>query len=61
MNAPSQAFRRTDMPNDHHRVWRQGHPEVIFAEDKSVEQLEGIIDALWQKGLQHTGHASERG
>ncbi len=35
---------------DHHRVLRQGHPEVIFAEDKSVEQLEGIIDALWQKG-----------
>jgi hypothetical protein len=45
---------------DHHRVLRQGHPEVIFAEDKSVEQLEGIIDAL-AEGLQHTGHASERG
>lgn len=35
---------------DHHRDLRQGYPEVIFAEGKSVEQLEGIIDALWQKG-----------
>ncbi|HCF49942.1 MAG TPA: nickel pincer cofactor biosynthesis protein LarB [Syntrophomonas sp.] len=35
---------------DHHRVLRQGHPEIIFAEGKSALQLEGIIDALRQKG-----------
>lgn len=34
---------------DHHRTLRQGYPEVIFAEGKSVEQLVGIIEALLAK------------
>jgi NCAIR mutase (PurE)-related protein len=35
---------------DHHRTLRQGFPEVIFGESKSVEQIERIIDALGRKG-----------
>lgn len=35
---------------DHHRTLRRGHPEIIFAEGKSVVQLEGIIDALLLQG-----------
>ncbi len=31
---------------DHHRALRQGHPEVIFCEGKTVEQVVGIADRL---------------
>ena len=31
---------------DHHRELRQGFPEVIFAENKNVEQLHAIILAM---------------
>ncbi len=35
---------------DHHRALRQGMPEVIFGEAKSVEQIVGIARELIQKG-----------
>jgi len=31
---------------DHHRQLRQGFPEVVFAEGKSLEQIRGILQAL---------------
>ena len=31
---------------DHHRALRQGHPEVIFCEGKTAEQVVGIADRL---------------
>jgi len=31
---------------DHHRVLRQGHPEVVFCEGKTVEQVVAICDRL---------------
>lgn len=31
---------------DHHRGIRQGFPEVVFCQGKTVEQVEGIINAL---------------
>ena len=31
---------------DHHRAIRQGHPEVVFAEGKTVEQLVAICERL---------------
>ena len=31
---------------DHHRQLRQGFPEVIFAQGKSLEQIRGILQAL---------------
>ncbi|PLX73769.1 MAG: 1-(5-phosphoribosyl)-5-amino-4-imidazole-carboxylate carboxylase [Desulfuromonas sp.] len=34
---------------DHHRSLRQGVPEVIFGEGKSVEQLATIIDRMQEK------------
>jgi NCAIR mutase (PurE)-related protein len=33
---------------DHHRQLRQGFPEVVFAEGKSLEQIRGILQALVQ-------------
>lgn len=35
---------------DHHRSLRQGFPEVIFGENKSVDQMKRIITALLAKG-----------
>ncbi len=35
---------------DHHRELRQGAPEVIFGEGKTVEQLESIIFLMSEKG-----------
>lgn len=35
---------------DHHRELRQGTPEVIFGEGKSIGQIEQIITALLAKG-----------
>lgn len=35
---------------DHHRVLRQGVPEVIFGEGKTVEQVVGIARELLRKG-----------
>jgi NCAIR mutase (PurE)-related protein len=35
---------------DHHRTLRQGFPEVVFGESKSVEQIERIVGALSEKG-----------
>lgn len=35
---------------DHHRSLRQGFPEVIFGEGKSVEHMRTIIDSLLAKG-----------
>jgi len=35
---------------DHHRALRQGFPEVIFGQGKSMAQLQTIIGALLQKG-----------
>lgn len=35
---------------DHHRELRQGMPEVVFGENKSVDQLTGIVTALKQAG-----------
>ena len=35
---------------DHHRTLRQGFPEVIFGESKTVGQMEQIITALLGKG-----------
>lgn len=35
---------------DHHRVLRQGVPEVIFGEGKTVEQVVGIARELIRKG-----------
>jgi NCAIR mutase (PurE)-related protein len=32
---------------DHHRHLRQGFPEVVFAEGKSLEQVKGILTSLW--------------
>jgi pyridinium-3,5-biscarboxylic acid mononucleotide synthase len=33
---------------DHHRALRQGHPEVVFCEGKTVEQVVAICDRLAQ-------------
>ncbi len=35
---------------DHHRELRQGMPEVVFGENKSVVQLNGIISSLKEAG-----------
>ncbi|MCM0081249.1 nickel pincer cofactor biosynthesis protein LarB [Geomonas sp. Red32] len=35
---------------DHHRTLRQGFPEVIFGQSKSVDQMRTIIAALLDKG-----------
>jgi pyridinium-3,5-biscarboxylic acid mononucleotide synthase len=35
---------------DHHRALRQGFPEVVFGESKSVSQIRQIIAALLAKG-----------
>jgi hypothetical protein len=35
---------------DHHRALRQGFPEVIFGEGKSISQIRQIIAALMAKG-----------
>lgn len=35
---------------DHHRALRQGFPEVIFGQGKSVAQMQTIITALIEKG-----------
>lgn len=35
---------------DHHRALRQGFPEVIFGQGKSVVQMRTIMQALLQKG-----------
>lgn len=35
---------------DHHRALRQGFPEVIFGEGKSVAQMQAIMTALLAKG-----------
>ncbi|MDD2337982.1 MAG: 1-(5-phosphoribosyl)-5-amino-4-imidazole-carboxylate carboxylase, partial [Geobacteraceae bacterium] len=35
---------------DHHRALRQGFPEVVFGESKSVSQIRQIIAALVAKG-----------
>ena len=31
---------------DHHRTLRQGHPEVVFCEGKTLEQVLGICERL---------------
>jgi len=35
---------------DHHRTIRQGFPEVVFGEGKSVSQIQQIVAALMAKG-----------
>jgi NCAIR mutase (PurE)-related protein len=35
---------------DHHRALRQGFPEVIFGQGKSISQMQTIISALLEKG-----------
>ena len=35
---------------DHHRALRSGHPETIFSEGKTVEQVVGIARRLLEKG-----------
>ena len=35
---------------DHHRALRHGHPEVIFAPGKTVEQVVGIAERLAERG-----------
>jgi NCAIR mutase (PurE)-related protein len=35
---------------DHHRALRQGFPEMVYGESKSVEQMERIIGSLAEKG-----------
>ncbi|QWV96951.1 nickel pincer cofactor biosynthesis protein LarB [Geomonas nitrogeniifigens] len=35
---------------DHHRTLRQGFPEVIFGQGKSISQMRAIITALIEKG-----------
>lgn len=35
---------------DHHRGIRLGHPEVIFGQGKTIQQIEGIMEALLDKG-----------
>lgn len=35
---------------DHHRMLRQGHPEVVYCEGKTVEQVEGICARLADAG-----------
>jgi len=35
---------------DHHRALRQGFPEVIFGQGKSITQMQTIIRALLEKG-----------
>ncbi len=35
---------------DHHRSLRQGAPEVIFGEGKSIEQLQAIVTAMVKNG-----------
>jgi len=35
---------------DHHRALRQGFPEVIFGQGKSIEQMRTIVAALLEKG-----------
>lgn len=35
---------------DHHRALRQGVPEVVFAENKSVEQIVGIVQEIVRGG-----------
>ncbi|HEY9074734.1 MAG TPA: nickel pincer cofactor biosynthesis protein LarB [Desulfobaccales bacterium] len=37
---------------DHHRQLRQGFPEVIFAEGKSLAQIRGILQALTSRAEQ---------
>jgi len=34
---------------DHHRALRTGFPEVVYGEDKNVEQIEAIINAMLAK------------
>jgi NCAIR mutase (PurE)-related protein len=34
---------------DHHRVLRQGHPEVVFCEHKTVEHVAAICERLLQR------------
>jgi len=34
---------------DHHRALRTGFPEVVYGEDKNVEQIEAIIKAMLDK------------
>lgn len=36
---------------DHHRVLRQGHPETIFSEGKTVDQVRGIAQNLMKKNV----------
>src|SRR5690242_20614546 len=35
---------------DHHRALRQGVPEVVFAEGKSVDQIVGIVGEIARAG-----------
>ncbi|HSO18652.1 MAG TPA: nickel pincer cofactor biosynthesis protein LarB [Desulfosarcina sp.] len=35
---------------DHHRVLRSGHPETIFSQGKTAEQVVGIAQRLLEKG-----------
>jgi hypothetical protein len=34
---------------DTHRALRQGIPEVVFGENKTLEQLQGILEHLWEQ------------
>ncbi len=38
---------------DHHRSIRQGTPEVIFGENKTPEQIAGIVGAMVQSGAEN--------
>lgn len=35
---------------DHHRALRQGQPEVIFGQGKTVEQIRVIVENLYERG-----------
>jgi NCAIR mutase (PurE)-related protein len=35
---------------DHHRPYRQGHPEVIFGQGKTPDQIAGIADRILARG-----------
>ena len=46
---------------DHHRTLRQGHPEVVFCEGKTVEQVVAICDRLARDDGLLPRHALHRG
>jgi len=41
---------------DHHRSLRKGFPEVIFGQNKTTDQIIGIMERMIQWEKNHFGH-----